>query len=388
MGTTRGHLAERLPGNRFTPTPVGTTILAALGAGWRDRFTPTPVGTTLILPVIVSHVARFTPTPVGTTHRSGCQSAGETVHPHACGDDGHHLIQSPRLARFTPTPVGTTPPESPPPESRRFTPTPVGTTLEVPHHVADLGGSPHACGDDASSLGDSRLSQLAVHPHACGDDRGGSRARLAGCRFTPTPVGTTSSWVIALLLPVLHPHACGDDTTGRGSGCWWGAVHPHACGDDSASDSGGLDETVHPHACGDDPHSWRRCRDVDRFTPTPVGTTPCNASASARFSGSPPRLWGRRRTRSRSTLLVSVHPHACGDDVHCVRHALATSPVHPHACGDDDADSSDDCGRGAVHPHACGDDAPGAGPGRPGVGSPPRLWGRLQPLVSAGLDSH
>ncbi len=176
-----------------------------------------------------------------------------------------------------------------------------------------------------------------VHPHACGDDAGGRCGSTPRQRFTPTPVGTTQ-------------HA-GQQATTRS------AVHPHACGDDE----------------NDPCFEWA----FDRFTPTPVGTTSVPAVPPLILTGSPPRLWGRRKSAAATEVHFTVHPHACGDDAASEDRgrgvgrftptpvgttsgrrfdAAGGRSVHPHACGDDGSPVSGSISGTTVHPHACGDD--------------------------------
>src|SRR6266545_1822074 len=91
-------------------------------------------------------------------------------------------------------------------------------------------------------------------------------------RFTPTRVGTTSC--------------------GSASNCFL-TVHPHACGDDRMEIIGDLRKVGSPpRVWGRPPHRRSLSRDR-RFTPTRVGTT--NGCASTNW-------------------IITVHPHACGDD--------------------------------------------------------------------------
>src|SRR5262249_32192666 len=92
---------------------------------------------------------------------------------------------------------------------------------------------------------------------------------------------------------------------------------------------------VHPHACGED------C--------TPVDVSP-------RMSGSPPRVWGRRRGLVQKPLALRFTPTRVGK-----------------------TDSCNSCRRGpSVHPHACGEDI-SQGLRRSAInGSPPRVWGRRE----------
>ena len=239
--------------------------------------------------------------------------------------------------------------------------------------------------------------------------------RQLGQRFTPTPVGSAAR----------ARRAAGRRT-----------VHPHACGERRGGEACGVVGGVHPHACGErwqDPTSLAARR---RFTPTPVGSAPCQMQDRHRRSvhphacgeriavdaggdllvGSPPRLWGAPARRAPAPASARFTPTPVGS-------ALRTSPiiwlipVHPHACGErvgelplDPADNGSPprlwgalavCGRAgverrftptpvgsaheaqlvtsevAVHPHACGERQPGQPFGGPEFGSPPRLWGAL-----------
>ena len=216
---------------------------------------------------------------------------------------------------------------------RRFTPTCVGTTKSAECRAARAPVHPHVRGDDsavsaaASTTNGSpprawgRLEGKlqpppveAVHPHVRGDDFSCSFARGLAKRFTPTCVGTTPS------------SPCTKYTT---------AVHPHVRGDDAR----GVSETL--TRVGSPPRAWGRhfpfhvARRHGRFTPTCVGTTSpwglVNPSftvhphvrgddtwnvllASSRI-GSPPRAWGRRRSRDPPSRSRSVHPHVRGDDL-------------------------------------------------------------------------
>ena len=132
----------------------------------------------------------------------------------------------------------------------RFTPTCVGTTRVLPHKQTTVGGSPprvwgqHAarplanCGSrftptcvGTTAFRPCLMTIVAVHPHVCGDNGFppstvigylGSPPRVWGQldqlllsilndRFTPTCVGTTQRFVIAIFGVAVHPHVCGDN---------------------------------------------------------------------------------------------------------------------------------------------------------------------------------
>ena len=123
-----------------------------------------------------------------------------------------------------------------------------------------------------------------MHPHARGDDDPASSRRRRPRRFTPTRVGTTLGW------PAL--------TTSPGA------------------------RRFTPTRVGTTPLLRRALRPV-RFTPTRVGTTTARAWPRLAPVGSPPRAWGRRPPAS-AAAIVSVHPHARGDDETSARRARRT----------------------------------------------------------------
>ena len=134
---------------------------------------------------------RFTPTPVGTMLFSFFFNEDETVHPHACGDNG-------AINALQPTSIGSPPRlwgqsvvrriERTP---DRFTPTPVGTMAV---RARDIGASPvhpHACGDNGL-LGDALWQATGSPPRLWGQLIFPEYSHLPE-RFTPTPVGTITS---------------------------------------------------------------------------------------------------------------------------------------------------------------------------------------------------
>ena len=162
--------------------------------------------------------------------------------------------------------------------------------------------------------------------------------------------------------------------------------------------------------------------------------------ANVAVCGSPPRGWGKRtshdrqRRRMRFTptrvgktvfkrwlvLLVSVHPHAGGENylswllqifydrftptrvgkTGCMMLIVGICPVHPHAGGENGCPGSAAPSRGrftptrvgkthpqeipgegsSVHPHAGGENSPPVVSLLAYYGSPPRGWGKLPPI--------
>ena len=234
------------------------------------------------------------------------------IDPHTCGDDSS--FTRPLVSWYGSPPRMWGRPDGP--ERRetplRFTPTHVGTTRRTHRRSSRWTVHPHACGDDSPWLWSS-TSPSGSPPRMWGR-RGNGVGQLFRHRFTPTHVGTTGIWCRSVVPPPVHPHACGDDracTAGDRSSAgspprMWGRldlmalrVHlqrftPTHVGTTDSGNHCSRPQSVHPHACGDD------CA-----PPT----------ARLRRSGSPPRMWGRRRRPTGRGRRRSVHPHACGDDL-------------------------------------------------------------------------
>ncbi len=164
-------------------------------------------------------------------------------------------------------------------------------------------------------------------PRAWGRRRDGRSVRL-DVRFTPTCVGT------ALAVWALHPVL---------------PVHPHVRGDGSPS-TGVLNDTV-----GSPPRAWGRRRSRRppvgrrRFTPTCVGTAPISATTCRATTvhphvrgdgntyglygcvpdGSPPRAWGRRCVL-RATQRGDRFTPTCVGTARPVQPLCSESTVHPH----------------------------------------------------------
>ncbi len=241
---------------------------------------------------------RFTPTPVGNTMLRCAPGTAWPVHPHACGEymeqEALLILQDGSPPRLWGIPQGLSIPGA----RLRFTPTPVGNTFLTPRPT----------------------SASAVHPHACGEYPGhstssgsptGSPPRLWGIhddtllqqfhpRFTPTPVGNTHRSAAHADHRAVHPHACGeypivDAIAPGGDGSpprLWGIRRhdmsqsspqrftPTPVGNTTMATKIRRAVAVHPHACGEYP--------LLSFMPEAM-------------RGSPPRLWGIRCRPRRTT---------------------------------------------------------------------------------------
>ena len=153
-------------------------------------------------------------------------------------------------------------------------------------------------------------------------------------RSTPTRVGKTDRLSLAGLQRKVHPHACGENDRVLSNGFRghgppprvWGKLltscgsldlrrsTPTRVGKTSLPSSSKSILSVHPHACGE--NRGRVMRYVSKYGP-------------------PPRVWGKRigrfwkRQRGRST------PTRVGKTFRA-RTRRARAEVHPHACGENE----------------------------------------------------
>ena len=118
--------------------------------------------------------------------------------------------------------------------------------------------------------------------------------------------------------------------------------------------------TVHPHACGDNRPRQATKTGVIRFTPTRVGTTSTPTLSCVLAVGSPPRVWGQPSSHAKKPRTLRFTPTRVGT-TGLMKDILSLDTVHPHACGDNTilAVATD-----------------------PMTGSPPRVWGQPESLLS------
>ncbi len=135
--------------------------------------------------------ARFTPTRVGKTLPGAREFAGETVHPHACGEN--------RLPDVVPGVVVGSPPRvwgkrrcpNRFAGRARFTPTRVGKTRCGYDSRYRPAVHPHACGENGSVA--QRPFHLSGSPPRVWGKLSQNAAERIGQRFTPTRVGKTAT---------------------------------------------------------------------------------------------------------------------------------------------------------------------------------------------------
>ena len=203
-------LSFRLPcPARFTPTRVGKTRRACRW-NWGSTVHPHACGENAELADYYVVVIRFTPTRVGKTPSQILADRRPAVHPHACGENYEAFCCFRDIGGSPPRVWGKLAMTRRSFYNLWFTPTRVGKTLPVRKTLVGDTVHPHACGENAghvlvhSSIVGSpprvwgKLSRPwrthpdhPVHPHACGENIDLDHCLNDGVRFTPTRVGKT-----------------------------------------------------------------------------------------------------------------------------------------------------------------------------------------------------
>ena len=162
------------------------------------------------------------------------------------------------------------------------------------------------------------------------------RERMPKTRFIPTRVGNTPSGRQEWQPCSVHPHACGEYrravtcsvVTSGSSPRVWGIRHaakpcrrtarfiPTRVGNTSVTAVCPLLITVHPHACGEYVTRVPGFREEDGSSPRVWGihSSPRLPGLNARFI---PTRVGNTHFRGRKYRPSAVHPHACGEYLPC-----------------------------------------------------------------------
>ena len=279
---------------------------------------------------------RFTPTGVGTIFNAIRRAVRSAVHPHGRGDNGPNARQFKRQHGSPPRAWGQCMCRHSRASGSRFTPTGVGTMQAQCLGYQCESVHPHGRGDNLETASKRRCT-IGSPPRAWGQFWLALRGAQTQ-RFTPTGVGTMNSGVRGRMLAAVHPHGRGDNHTsarthlqclGSPPRAWGQCRFPRALerlvrftptgvGTISSYDNCAPCASVHPHGRGDNravlltdfigdgspPRAWgqfdlaERMFHIYRFTPTGVGTI-----------------------RSGRTYVshLSVHPHGRGDNVFTTR---------------------------------------------------------------------
>ena len=134
---------------------------------------------------------RFTPTPVGNTCVMLSVKLVGAVHPHACGEYGRADSSLAGPTGSPPRLWGIRQPFPGHVQRGRFTPTPVGNTPPAAHPTPLCPVHPHACGEYVTRR--LRRSITSGSPPRLWGIRCRPSGTSRNLRFTPTPVGNTSS---------------------------------------------------------------------------------------------------------------------------------------------------------------------------------------------------
>ncbi len=171
-------------------------------------------------------------------------------------------------------------------------------------------------------------------------------------RFIPTHVGNTGEIVLNIGTNAVHPHACGEhlyrvqfsSNIAGSSPRMWGTrntdlkLHlsswfiPTHVGNTTRDSGSRILLSVHPHACG------------EHFD---------GADSGGEERGSSPRMWGTLSSETSPGPWIRFIPTHVGN-THIGTNKVIKGTVHPHACGEHHAQRH---GERAVH------------------GSSPRMWG-------------
>src|SRR5690606_4380875 len=280
---------------------------------------------------------------------------------------------------------------------------------------------PHACGERISSAKTSR------RPHGSSPRMWGTgfgRHRSGGLRrFIPTHVGNGAPNRPCAVATTVHPHACGERTYFEQNGTLKGGSSPRMWGTGRIGKlvrynirfipthvgNGRIDGqsvklfTVHPHACGERCASMLMVGSCFGSSPRMWGTVSWNPT-NYRPSRFIPTHVGNGVLKCFLYVIISVHPHACGErgaTLEVPRGTRGSSPRMwgtglPIVC------TNPNCrfipthvGNGlnqahlkaqpSVHPHACGERMRRVNKHCWTGGSSPRMWGTVHPVHAGNV---
>ena len=245
---------------------------------------------------------RFIPAPAGNSSKSYGQAPAHPVHPRACGEQ--FQVDTTQDASYGSSPRlrGTVRRSRRRPPSARFIPAPAGNSAAPARRSGCAAVHPRACGEQAIPCAPAQLV-AGSSPRLRGTGFHGPRA-ICILRFIPAPAGNSSRSAPSRLEDSVHPRACGEQQyrawlkchkTGssprlRGTAC---AVvfHisrvrfiPAPAGNSADIDGKTVVVSVHPRACGE---QWREPRTML----LPAGSSPRLRGTGQRQITR--RVWGR-----------------------------------------------------------------------------------------------
>jgi len=218
---------------------------------------------------IDKYLVRFIPTGVGNTNMFLNPTAGNTVHPHGCGEHTTKGIQVTGNVGSSPRVWGTLSNAKHYHKQGRFIPTGVGNTGYMLY----------------------KPLSVSVHPHGCGEHIAMFVPGTVNRGSSPRVWGTRSSESVSMRPPRFIPTGVGN-TINNGGTVPADSVHPHGCGEHA------LTSPTNTASCGSSPRVW------GTLPPEPAGTF------NRRFI---PTGVGNTTVTSRGVKNGTVHPHGCGE---------------------------------------------------------------------------
>ena len=277
------------------------------------------------------------------------------------------------------------------PARQRFIPARAGNRLASNRSVAMTTVHPRTCGEQTPpGLGAER--DYGSSPRV----RGTARARRPMAprnRFIPARAGNRAMLAGAYRYAAVHPRACGEQGTcagrvrgGRGSSprvrgtvacpTSWMYVRrfiPARAGNSRDHRRTGQDGPVHPRACGEQSAAALIAATMAGSSPRVRGTA-TSAARMGRFMGFIPARAGNSTGCRPSTILLPVHPRACGEQSAIGHRSRDQARFIPARAGNSGATSpGTPCH--PVHPRACGEQGSAIIAGAASIGSSPRVRG-------------
>ena len=231
---------------------------------------------------------------------------------------------------------------------------------------------------------------------------------------TPTCVGKTKNFLLAVRVAQKHPHVRGEDQNTTNMAMCQGETPPRAWGRRPARGQAQTLGGNTPTCVGKTARRWGMNR-PQRKHPHVRGEDPNAAGGRHEPQETPPRAWGRPLRKIRSICLYRntptcvgktafpnklntynwKHPHVRGEDVAAAPEAPRLIETPPRAWGrrSDNARCAEPCGNTPTcvgktvppysgrhgawkHPHVRGEDPRAVPPASIAAETPPRAWGR------------
>ena len=224
-----------------------------------------------------------------------------------------------------------------------------------------------------------------AHPRVCGENAssgprgagaGGSSPRVRGkpghhdglratARLIPACAGKTRPLRGAFTVSGAHPRVCGENATSIPVSEWEAGSSPRVRGKRRCLSSRGTSAGLIPACAGKTRCRWRRWRPRSAH-PRVCGENFARTPARESYSGSSPRVRGKPHAQRLRGLALGLIP-ACAGKTMSGAVAAAVMRAHPRVCGENNS---------------------GAGSGRRGRGSSPRVRGKRRTTTPESLRTR